>query len=72
MRRRRAEYKSHAIKRLGSTRALRRTVTTRRRHHSSSYRSDKCAAVAADDVPVILQNDDRLDHPAGLRHRLSW
>lgn len=48
----------------------------RRRRHSSSHRSrsDKCAAVAADDVSAILQNDHRLDHPAGrraARRRLS-
>lgn len=51
----------------------RRPTLPSRRRHSSSYRnrSDKCTAVAADDVSAILQNDDRLDHPAGRRRRLS-
>lgn len=51
----------------------RRPTHPSRRRYSSSHRdrSDRCAAVAADDVPAVLQNDDHLDHPAGPRRRLS-
>lgn len=63
--RRRRGYKSHASKRLGgSTRALRRPAP----FPSYRNRGDKCAA---DDVSADVQNDARLDHPAGPRRRLS-
>lgn len=51
----------------------RRSTFPSRRRHSSSHRnhSDKCTAVAADDVSAVLQNDDHLDHPVDPRRRLS-